>query len=306
MATAVQPPAEPSNNDTTVSSLSSDSASGDDDAIDLQTMNATFAAASVHALPSMLDQIPPDPLGVDGPNTACTSTYASLPGEGKSEGEGKMEFQGGHLAMYADGACVVRVGDLVVSATALASKTHKLPHDASFRHTVYIWVWRWIGCIEWMETVNCIVHAPTHHTLHDHHQVEFRDRPLAAGILPAQAQRRKNISSDEELRIADLILRAVRPRIPLDFLDSIRLQTTVLSQGEAAVIAEVAAINATSAALLVSDIPWEGPVAAVALELHEDGGWGVYRRGGKGKQRAGARMMVVVHREDVVLLDVAV
>lgn len=141
--TALPTPPE-TNNDSTTSTSSSGTSSGDDESIDIQVMDPTFAAASVHALPSMLDHIPADPIGQHDPSTAGMSSIASLPDGGS------MEFQGGHVAAFADGACVVRVGETVVLATATSFKTHKV-YDAAHRYTVrvgwyaHVRMWGWHG-----------------------------------------------------------------------------------------------------------------------------------------------------------------
>ncbi len=96
-------------------------------------------------------------------------------------------------------------------------------------------------------------------------QVEYREKLYAGGkIKGSRWVKREGRPSDEAILTARLIDRSIRPLFPKDYKNEVQVVITVLSvDGENG--PEIPSIIATSAALAVSDIPWNGPVGAVRL-----------------------------------------
>ena len=95
--------------------------------------------------------------------------------------------------------------------------------------------------------------------------VEYRERDYAAGkINGSRYIKREGRPSDEAVCNARLIDRAIRPRFPENFFKEIQVMNTVLSwDGEND--PDVVGLLSSSLALSISDIPWEGPIAAVRV-----------------------------------------
>jgi polyribonucleotide nucleotidyltransferase len=95
--------------------------------------------------------------------------------------------------------------------------------------------------------------------------VEYIERLYAGGrIKGSRWVKREGRPSDEATRTARLIDRSVRPLFPKNYRQEVQVIITVLSaDGEND--PDIPAICATSAALAISDIPWEGPVGAVRV-----------------------------------------
>lgn len=94
--------------------------------------------------------------------------------------------------------------------------------------------------------------------------VDYRQKSAAAGRIPTNFLRRELGPSEKEILTSRLIDRSLRPL----FLDGYNYETQVICN----ILAmdsynnpDVNAINAASAALSVSDIPWNGPIGAVRL-----------------------------------------
>jgi polyribonucleotide nucleotidyltransferase len=95
--------------------------------------------------------------------------------------------------------------------------------------------------------------------------VEYQERYYAAGkILGSRFIRRELRPSDEAICTARLIDRTIRPLFPKDFKREVEVIVTCLAwDGEND--PDIPAILATSVALLLSDIPWDGPVAPLRI-----------------------------------------
>ena len=101
-------------------------------------------------------------------------------------------------------------------------------------------------------------------------KVEYEEKYYAAGkIKGSRFIRREARPSDEAIWAARMIDRAIRPLFPKKFKREIQIINTVLSwDGEND--PDVLALLATSFGLLVSDIPWQGPIAALRVGKIED------------------------------------
>ncbi len=102
--------------------------------------------------------------------------------------------------------------------------------------------------------------------------VDVEERSYAAGKIPGSFFRREGRASDAATLTCRLIDRPLRPSFPNDFRNETHVVVTVLSADQRNPH-DVLAINAASAALMVSDVPFDGPIGAVRLAYTTDGEW---------------------------------
>jgi len=102
--------------------------------------------------------------------------------------------------------------------------------------------------------------------------VDYREKTSAAGKFPGGFKKREGPPSEKEILTMRMIDRPMRPLFPDGFLDEVLVQVWVMSHdGEND--ADVLAATAASAALAISDIPFEGPTATVRVaRIHTDDG----------------------------------
>ncbi|MGI6354403.1 MAG: polyribonucleotide nucleotidyltransferase [Lentisphaerae bacterium] len=95
-------------------------------------------------------------------------------------------------------------------------------------------------------------------------QVEYRERFAAAGKIPGGYFKREGRPTEKEILTARMTDRPLRPLFPEGFINEVQVVSTLLSaDGENE--ADVLSILGASAALMVSDIPFHGPVGAVRV-----------------------------------------
>ncbi|KAI5740576.1 hypothetical protein M8J76_005214 [Diaphorina citri] len=94
--------------------------------------------------------------------------------------------------------------------------------------------------------------------------VDYRQKAAAAGRIPTNFLRRELGASENEILASRLIDRSIRPLFPPGFTNDTQIVCNLLAV-DGVHDPEVLAINASSAALAVSNIPWDGPVGAVRL-----------------------------------------
>ena len=99
--------------------------------------------------------------------------------------------------------------------------------------------------------------------------VEFQERLYAGGRIKGSRWVKRERNTDEETLSARLIDRSIRPLFPKDFKNEVQIVVMVLAT-DTENDTDVLAINAVSAALAISPIPWSGPIAAVRIGLEED------------------------------------
>jgi polyribonucleotide nucleotidyltransferase len=134
----------------------------------------------------------------------------------------------GKLAKLADGAVTVRYGDTLVIVTAVSATKIKEGQDF-FPLTV-----------------------------------EYRERAAAVGKIPGGYFKREGRPSEKEILTCRMTDRPLRPLFPKGYLYDTQIITTLLSaDGEND--PDILSINGASAALMVSDIPFGGPVGAVRV-----------------------------------------
>jgi polyribonucleotide nucleotidyltransferase len=137
-------------------------------------------------------------------------------------------FETGTLAGQAGGAVTVRLGDTMIFAAATMSSDVRLGID----------------------------YFPL--------TVDYEERMYAGGRIPGSFFRREGRPSEEAILIARLTDRPLRPLFPKDLRNDVQVILYSFSvDGENPI--DILSINAASAALMISDVPWGGPVAAVRI-----------------------------------------
>src|SRR5450631_4752116 len=130
-----------------------------------------------------------------------------------------LSFEAGHLAQLADGAVLARLGDTVLLATVAAARNVREGIDF-FPLTV-----------------------------------DIEERAYAAGKIPGSFFRREGKSSDQAILTCRLIDRPLRPSFPKGFRNEAHIVGTIFGADQVNPH-DVLAINASSAALMLSGIPF--------------------------------------------------
>ena len=147
-----------------------------------------------------------------------------------------LSFEAGRLAQLADGAVVAQIGNTVMLATVAAARTVRDGIDF-FPLTV-----------------------------------DIEERAYAAGKIPGSFFRREGKLSDQAVLICRLIDRPLRPSFPEGFRNEVQVVGTIFSADQENPH-DILAINAASAALMISGIPVDGPIGAVRLSYNTQGEW---------------------------------
>src|SRR5262245_33897580 len=143
-------------------------------------------------------------------------------------GTGTSTIETGNLAKQADGAVTVQLGETIVLVAAVAATSAK-PGQDFFPLTV-----------------------------------DYREKAAAAGKFPGGYFKREGRPTDRELLTRHLIDPPIRPLCPRGWYNEVQVQSVLLSaDGEND--PDIIGIIGASAALTVSDIPWEGPLGAVRV-----------------------------------------
>ena len=150
-------------------------------------------------------------------------------------GNDLIQFSTGILAKQADGAVVVSCGETIVFSSAVASK--KVVEGQDFFPLT----------------------------------VDYREKHYSAGKIPGGFIKREGRPSDKEILTSRLADRPIRPLFPDDFVNEVQIIIYVLS-ADREHQPDILAINAASAALSISGIPFKGPVGAVRVG-RVDGQW---------------------------------
>src|SRR5229473_3052871 len=148
--------------------------------------------------------------------------------------ERPLRLEAGRLAKQAAGSCLVQYGETVVLAAVTVS-----------------------------EQVANLPYFPL--------TVEYREKAYAAGKIPGGFLKREGRPSDEEILSARVIDRTLRPLFPEGFKNEVQVFVYVLSADQEN-DADVLGVTAASAALTMSKVPWNGPIAAVRVGRVE-GAW---------------------------------
>lgn len=140
----------------------------------------------------------------------------------------EISIETGKLAKQADGSVVVKMGNTMVLATVVAVQDAK-------------------------ENVDFMPLS-----------VEYREKYAAAGRFPGGFFKREARPSDHEVLISRLVDRALRPLFPDDYHAEVQVIVTLISADKNVLPDSIAGL-AASAALTVSDIPFNGPISEVRI-----------------------------------------
>jgi len=140
----------------------------------------------------------------------------------------RLSLETGKMAKQADGAVVAQYGDTVVLATAVAEKTPKEGLDF-FPLTV-----------------------------------DYQEKAYSAGKIPGGFFKREGRPTEKEILTSRLIDRPIRPLFPKGFYCETQGIVSVLSYGDEN-IADILGIISMSAALMISDIPFNAAIGAVRI-----------------------------------------
>jgi len=130
--------------------------------------------------------------------------------------------------------------------------------------------------------------------------VDYQEMAYAAGKIPGGFFKREGRSSDREILVSRLIDRPIRPLFPKGYFWEVQVIATVMS-ADMDNLPDVLAINGASAALCISDIPFDGPVAAVRVG-RLGGNW-VVNPGEKELEESDVNLIVAGTRDAVVMVE---
>lgn len=145
----------------------------------------------------------------------------------KQIGKLTLSFETGYLAKQAAGACLTQYGDTIVLTAAVSGPSR--PGTDFFPLTC-----------------------------------DYRERSAAAGKFPGGFIKREGRPTTKEILTSRLIDRPIRPMFPKGFRDEVQVMANVLSSDRQN-DGDVLAMNGASAALGISGLPFQGPLAAVRL-----------------------------------------
>src|SRR6187401_3505194 len=145
----------------------------------------------------------------------------------------EITFETGKFAKQADGAVAVRSGDTMVLATAVGRPEAREGADF-FPLTV-----------------------------------DVEERAYAAGKIPGGFFKREGRATEKAILTARMIDRPIRPLWPKGFTNEVQVICTTLS-ADLVTPHDILAINGASAALMISPLPFFGPVGAVRIGLIDD------------------------------------
>ena len=96
--------------------------------------------------------------------------------------------------------------------------------------------------------------------------VDFEEKMYSVGRIPGSFNRREGRPGEKGILTSRVIDRPIRPLFPYDFRNDVSVMCTVMAVDHDC-SPEIAALIGTSAALAISDIPWNGPVGALKVGL---------------------------------------
>src|SRR5438874_3558772 len=140
----------------------------------------------------------------------------------------RIHIETGKLAKQADGAVTVQCGETIVLIAAVAATSVK-PGQDFFPLTV-----------------------------------DYREKAAAAGKFPGGYFKREGRPTEKEILTSRLIDRPIRPLFPKGWYNEVQVQS-ILFSADGENDPDMLALVGASAALMVSDIPWDGPLGAVRV-----------------------------------------
>src|SRR5580658_1378054 len=179
-------------------------------------------------------------------------------------GSTQITIETGKLAKLADGAVTVRCGETIVLVSAVSATTLKEGQD-------------------WFPLT-----------------VDYREKAAAVGKFPGGYFKREGRPTEKEILTARMTDRPLRPLFPKGYLYDTQIITVLLSaDGEND--PDMLSINGASAALMVSDIPFAGPVAAV--RVGRINGNFVADPSHSQRQQSDLDLVYVGTKEDVIMIE---
>lgn len=139
----------------------------------------------------------------------------------------------GKLAQFASGSCVVRYGETVILSTVTASSKPRPGVD----------------------------YFPL--------SVDYEEKMYSVGKIPGGFIKREGRPSEKAILTARVIDRSIRPLFPSDLRNDAAVNNLILSV-DLDCSPEIAAMIGTSAAIAISDIPWNGPIGGVQVGMVDD------------------------------------
>ncbi|VAI58529.1 unnamed protein product [Triticum turgidum subsp. durum] len=94
--------------------------------------------------------------------------------------------------------------------------------------------------------------------------VDYQEKQYAQGVIPTTYMRREGAPKERELLCGRIIDRPIRPLFPRGFYHEVQITVNVLSS-DGKQDPDVMAANASSAALMLSDVPWNGPIGVIRV-----------------------------------------
>ncbi len=181
-------------------------------------------------------------------------------------GDDTLIIESGKIAKQADGSCTIRLGDTMVLATACMAKGEASPRGF----------------------------LPL--------TVDYREYSAAAGRIPGGFFKREGRPSEKETITCRLIDRPLRPLFPEGYFSETQIIAMVVSaDGENDT--DILAINGASVALVLSEIPFYNPIAAVRVGLVE--GEMVFNPTNSQRDVSDLDLVVVGTEEAVVMVEAA-
>ncbi|MCZ2721142.1 polyribonucleotide nucleotidyltransferase [Marinomonas sp. 15G1-11] len=151
-------------------------------------------------------------------------------------GNDTVVLETGRIARQATGAVLCTIGDAQVLATVVGAKSAKAGQDF----------------------------FPL--------SVHYQERAYAVGKIPGGFLKREGRPSEKETLTSRLIDRPIRPLFPKGFMNEVQVVCTVMSTNTN-LDADIAAMIATSAALTISGIPFNGPIGAARVGFNDESGY---------------------------------
>jgi polyribonucleotide nucleotidyltransferase len=175
-----------------------------------------------------------------------------------------ISIETGKLAKQADGAVVVRMGNTMLLATVVSSKDAK-------------------DGVDFLPLT-----------------VDYQEKFASAGRIPGSFLKREGRLSDYEILISRIVDRALRPTFPSDYHADTQVFIQLIS-ADSEVLPDQLAGLAASAALMVSEIPFNGPLSEVRV-AKIDGQYYVNPKASDLK-RASMELIVAATEKDILMVE---
>lgn len=176
----------------------------------------------------------------------------------------KITIETGKLARQADGSVVLRMDDTMLLATVVSNKEGK--EGADF--------------------------LPL--------SVDYQEKFASMGKIPGGFLRREGKLSDYEVLISRLVDRAIRPLFPSDYHAETQVNIQLIS-GDSKALPDALAAFAASAALSVTDIPFQGPISEVRVARVE--GQYIINPTLEQKEKADLDLIVAASIENILMVE---